>query len=163
MKPSSRRTASGKTLRVATTFTGAAACAVAFAPAATAGTHPRTAQTGHRVLMMGPDTVVVKNHCPAGTSDWLHLAYIGVGTGDICFGYSGSHYFGSDPFSIRSFCGGNNTGKIWGYNSQGREQSIPFGHGDTYAKVPGGNNFLVTRVSLFGWGGTDHCGPPPNN
>jgi hypothetical protein len=158
MKPEIKRVVAAKTMRVATTFTGAAACAFAFTPAALAGTHLDVAGAGQQAHDNGvrPDAITTKNHCPGGTSNWLHLAY--TTGGDICYGGSGTLEF-TNSVKINSFCGGNNTGVIYGYSKDGGSPSIPFGHGTFYAKIPS-RPYAVWGLSMDGWKGNDKCGPP---
>jgi hypothetical protein len=57
MKSGIKKTGSARVMRVATVFTGAAACAVTFAPAATAGTAgPAAAHPGYLRQGIRPDT-----------------------------------------------------------------------------------------------------------
>src|SRR6185437_1152904 len=96
-----------KAFKVATVFTGAAACATGFAPAALAATTARTQQvepiTSHRNCIIGPETsstVLIRptaaHHGPTCVSGSLNS---GVPTplGDTFFSF---------------FCAGNNAGSI---------------------------------------------------
>jgi hypothetical protein len=172
MKPSIKKAASRKTVRLATTFTGAAACAFAFVPAATAATgHPVTAGPGHQGGIR-PD-LGIDYSCPAGTEHWVHLAL--NNTKDYCVGGRGAHPFplGKSPV-IHGLCGGNNSGVITGsYVSNTR--AAAFGHGNRHGFRPFGNAvisfgpgdkyrgisaFLVSSVDIFNYSGTDKCGLP---
>ena len=149
-----------KTMRVATTFTGAAACAAAFAPtAATAA----TAQHGHQIRLDGtrhgvqPDAgITFKSQCPGGTSNWLHIAWAG-NHGDACLGGVGSVSFSTHAPGIKGWCGGNNIGIILSRNGQ---HSYSFGHGTTYLYNIKPDPFPIGAVLMDGWKGNDKCPPP---
>jgi hypothetical protein len=141
MKPGIKKVASGKTMRVATLFTGAAACAAAFAPGAAAGTvHP--AGTAHHARLDGktlalpwvhrtmeglqPDTVPTSN---CGTTPrWVHLAYSRHKVS--CFGFDG-RLRRISPAHFSRECGGDNSGRIYGPS-----RSWHFGPGNTYTYPP---------------------------
>jgi hypothetical protein len=159
------RTGIRKTMKVATTFTGVAACAAAFAPAATAAT------TGHQLpYKNAPVTaphgvrpgISERGGCPGGTSNWFHVGYAKVQ--DTCFGFKGT-FSGSPVYYATSFCGGNNTGWIAGYldGGAGAHYFTYFGHGTTYAHIPGtsaSEPLAITQVHISGWSGGDKCGFP---
>jgi hypothetical protein len=109
MKSGIKKAASGKTMRVATLFTGAAACAAAFAPAA----HAATAK---------PDTEPAS--C-ATTPRWVHVAN---SISEVCFGFKGTSHFPGLVY-ITAECGGNNSGRLFG--PQG---TWNFGPGHTYTR-----------------------------
>ena len=81
MNAATRTTTSRKAMRVATCFTGAAAAAVAFAPAALAAPGHAPAQ-GHTALVNGktqavkPDTTIKSRGCHTSDAHWLHIEYI---------------------------------------------------------------------------------------
>jgi DNA-binding SARP family transcriptional activator len=157
MKPSIK----GRTMRVATTFTGAAACAVAFAPTAMAGTgHPVATQTVHQINTMGPDgrtihplSMHVANCLGSNQSHWLHLANAQFqSTTDICFGDRGSGFWTT---TITSFCGGNNHGYISGnYVGPGGHHKYSFGPGTTYRPIP---LFNVSKEYIKSFTQNDKC------
>jgi DNA-binding SARP family transcriptional activator len=178
MRTGVRKALTGKTMRVATTFTGVAACAAAFAPAATAATgqpaltHDQEGQNpaairaqnaagvrGDTALRAGAVKPAISERygCPGGTSNWFHLAYDKVS--DTCFGFTGTE----DPgYYATSFCGGNNTGWISGYYDgiASLYYYTPFGHGTTYAHITGTSAdfpLYVTGVHISGWSGNDGC------
>jgi hypothetical protein len=104
-----------KSFRVATVFTGAAACAAAFAPAA--GAAPVAAG-----IIPKPITA---NDCTAGELDWAHMYYTAAENHTIpaCFAGIGTYWIaGSKRFTY--FCPGNNSGYLW--TNYG---SIPFSAG----------------------------------
>jgi hypothetical protein len=151
-----------KTMRVATTFTGAAACAFAFAPTAMAGAQPGVAHGGRQPLPRGnnrnvrPDKITYDLSCPGGTSNWVHLAY--YSGGDACLGFTGYSALSPIPV-IKGWCGGNNKGVLYGISKNGARRSHPFGHGHTYATIKSAP-FAVTSVKMNGWSGNSKCGPP---
>jgi len=153
MKPGIKRT-----MRVATTFTGAAACAVAFNPAAMAGT-ARPVQPGHqqdlrRVAI--PDNRRLSGSIRSGAcaAEWLH---IGVnGTGPVCIGYKGLLDMSPYP-NMHSFCGGTNSGYIWGNGTLGWSY-YHFEPGTYFWHLPKSIPwFYVSEVGIAGWRGSDKC------
>jgi hypothetical protein len=150
-------------MRVATTFTGAAACALGFAPAANAVTATQAvAGHGQYLNAIHPYATHRSPDCGTATVHWLH---VGNGTGgDVCFGDKGGTGVlpASERSLIFSFCGGNNTCYMFGYtepNGGGRHVSQYFGHGNYYAylKTP----FYLWSVAILNYSGTDGCGAPP--
>jgi hypothetical protein len=99
MKPSSKKAGSGKKIRLATSFTGAAACAFAFAPAAVAGTaQPAVAGPGHQTGQ--PATGGLGYH--AGQSATVGLGYQAL---QPTAAAGAAHQVGAKPFSLRDACG----------------------------------------------------------
>jgi hypothetical protein len=132
-----KNTAIAKTMRVATTFTGAAVCAAAFAPTATAATHRPAGVQGN--IQAGP--------CSAHPT-WLHVEW---STQSLeCYGFSGTITF-SSPIGMISQCGGNNYG--W-FNSK---RNLPFHQGTTYRTFGGGLPYLVSKIHISHWKGSDTC------
>lgn len=157
MKPSIKKAISGKTMRVATTFTGAAACAVAFGPPAMAG----TVHSAHQPALerLRPRSVVGES-CRPGTSHWLHLA--NNKQSDRCFGFSGTLHV---SYYTTSYCGGTNYGWIAGIydSSKQHEYFTYFGPGTTYAHIPGTSRYklvLIESEHISRWKGTDKCAFP---
>lgn len=155
MKPSIKKAVSGKTMRVAATFTGAAACAVAFTPAATAATgaaghQPHTFRINPHHIR--PDNIINGNCRGANQSHWLHWR---TPIGDTCWGFRGIQFF-SPAVRVVSFCGGNNIGNMYGFNSIG-PVAISYQQGTTYAHVKQGT-FFDSGVSISNFSGTQKCG-----
>jgi hypothetical protein len=162
MKPGIKRT-----MRVATTFTGAAACAVAFNPAAMAATGPPAAQADHqqqlrRFAIAGNTRLSGSIRESAGcdganVSHWLHVSE-GPGFGAVCFGYRGLLLTSPYP-DMKAFCGGNNSGYIWGTdNVHSYTVYYHFGHGTYYYKPPKSEKyFYVSEIGIAGWKGSDKC------
>lgn len=140
MKSGIKKAAPGKTMRVAAVFTGAAACAAAFTPAAVAG-------AGHQP---GLDGKTITAHRPHGKTPgirpyisgtvscstvprWVHLKSLNGHT--LCFGFDGksSINFSWHNFTyFTSICGGNNSGYV--VNESGR--ATFFRPGNTYVHLP---------------------------
>jgi hypothetical protein len=145
-------------MRVATVFTGAAATAVAFAPAALAA--PGHAQVqGHTALAQGktravqPETGIRSKGCGTSDVNWLHIEYGSLAGRDLCkaFGFAGVF---KDSQSMFAQCGGNNFGNI--FYSGGKD--VSFGPGNTYRSFH--PRKLISKVSIYFWSGTDHCAWP---
>jgi len=146
VKPGMRKVASVKTMRVATVFTGAVACAAAFAPAAHAATGHQAAPDGktltdattltvprpgtmhgfHPDISAAPQTSVAKT-C-ATTPRYVHLLF---GRRDTCLGHLGYESWDAG-FPVSKICGGNNAGSYG--NTSGR--TAKFGPGTTFAHLP---------------------------
>jgi hypothetical protein len=91
-----------KAFRVATAFTGAAACAAAFTPAAAAAA--TTAKT-----QVGPDTF--HRNCPHYSTTSVHLYWpASKDHGPTCVGQLGESTLSGTYF--RSVCTGNNSGSM---------------------------------------------------
>jgi hypothetical protein len=157
MSTATRRAASRKAMRVATVFTGAAATAVAFAPAALAApghapTQGRAALVNGKTRAVRPDTTIESKGC--GTSDvhWLHIEYGSLFRSKLCkaFGFAGVKH---DNQSMYAQCGGNNYGNI--YTKQG---DVTFGPGNTYRSFKPRKS--VSSVSIYTWSGNDKCAWP---
>jgi hypothetical protein len=146
-----------KTMRVATTFTGAAACAVAFNPAAMAGTAgpAAAAQPGiaanHRI-----SGSIREAQCGAGTSQWMEIK--GPYNSVTCFGHRGILSLSPWP-NMRAFCGGNNSGYIYGHdNLHSYTVYDHYGHGTYFWHLPSNVKwFYVSEVINIGWSGPDKC------
>jgi hypothetical protein len=156
MSTATRKATSRKAMRVATVFTGAAAAAVAYAPAALAapGHAPaqgRTALVNGKTQAAGPRTTIQSKGC--GTSDvhWLHLEYASLFRSKLCkaFGFAGFKTVAQDFYAE---CGGNNYGTIYW-----KTGSLGFGPGNTYRSVTERD---ISGVSIYSWKGTDHCAWP---
>jgi hypothetical protein len=146
-------------MRVATCFTGAAAAAVAFAPAALAAPGHAPAQ-GHTALVngttraMGPDVhsgSIRSKGCNTTDVHWLHISYASLFRSKLCkaFGFRGFMTVSQD---MTKQCGGNNYGTI--FTSKG---GLSFGPGNTYRNV---KRKSISGVSIYQWKGTDKCAWP---
>jgi hypothetical protein len=160
MSTATRKATSRKAMRVATVFTGAAATAVAFAPAALAAPGHVQAQ-GHTALVNGKTRAVRPENSGSirskgcGTSDvhWLHISYASFFRSHLCkaFGFRG--YF-ADGQDMQAQCGGTNYGTI--FSSKGTD--IHFGPGNTYRTFNPRKN--ISGVSIYAWSGNDQCSWP---
>lgn len=149
-----------RTMRVATTFTGAAACAVAFNPAAMAATGRPAAHTGHqqlrRIAIAGNKRLSGSIHEGSCAPEWLH---IGLGAyGANCFGYRG--IMDLSPYLImHSYCGGTNSGYIWGSDNL-HDYTVyqNFHPGNYFYHLPKSVLwFVVSEIEIRSWRGTDRC------
>jgi len=156
MSTATRRAASRKAMRVATCFTGAAAAAVAFAPAALAAPGNAAAQ-GHTGLVNGKTQAVrpdiTSKGCGASDVQWLHISYASMIRSHLCkaFGFTGYKADGQD---MQAQCGGNNYGTI--FSAKGTD--IGFGPGNTYRAFNPRKN--ISGVSIYYWSGKDKCAWP---
>jgi hypothetical protein len=137
---------SGKKVRVAATFTGAAACAFTFAPAAVAAVaQPAVAGPGQQA---GAHPNILDKSCPGGTKHWLHLAT--TPGKDQCYNTGGY----TVDFIIHGLCGGAHSGIINGLNASGYQSTIQFGPGNKYRGV---NDFRAEYISVYSTTGNDSC------
>lgn len=125
-----------KSFRVATVFTGAAACAAVFAPAA--GAAPVAPGATGEIT----PKAVTGNNCTAGEWNWTHMWYTTSEKHSIaaCFAGTGTYPIpGNKKFSY--FCAGNNSGSLntnYGY--------LPFWAG---SKILGLSSAVVHSVRLW--------------
>jgi hypothetical protein len=142
-----KKAASRKAMRVATVFTGAAACAVAFTPAAHAANLDPVRPAGTEW-----------GDCQgANQSHWLHIV---TNNSIYCLGGRGTYPLTDAPYSVYarvySYCGGNNSG--WFFWSYAR--LVKFYAGTTYntwARNNDGFPLLTSEVSISTWHGNDTC------
>lgn len=146
-----------KAMRVATTFTGAAACAIGVGPAATAATH--THQFPVMTPNIRPDNNTEGGSCKGGTSNWVHMAYGYPNTHDYCYGFRGAIRV---DFTYSMICGGNNIGWYSGRSDSGRGKYVDatYHQGTTYARLPGAPLY-VSAIGINSFSGTEKCPPPP--
>jgi hypothetical protein len=132
-------------MRVATVFTGVAACAVGMTQVADAQvTHQAGAQ---RVRPEGRVDGSIRYTGNCGTTgaeaNWLHIStylyYLPTGgatyVGSVCFGYKGI-YQSPPGIGMNAACGGNNHGYLNGEKA-GRSVSFHYGPGRTTTTPPG--------------------------
>lgn len=161
MNPSTKK-AARKTVRVATTFTGAAAWAVTFGPAAHAVTYQPTAQPGHQPRQISnlkkapaiPNNSgsITKGNClGVNQSHWLHLRIFGHHP--FCFGGKGTYDL-SHSLSANQICGGNTRGFISGTTSLGVHRKKGFGKESVYSNMI---MLFVSKVHISSFGGTEKC------
>jgi hypothetical protein len=144
-----------KAFKVATVFTGTAACAAAFAPAAgaatTAGTQQVEPATSHRNCVIGPRTTSM-------VFWWLSTA----NHGPTCVGGANNRGLRTTlGVDYSKFCGGNNYGYVYGpsFASLQSNGTVITGrfhfHPGTGTAALGGA--LVDSVLITNWSGTDTC------
>jgi hypothetical protein len=149
-----------KSMRVATTFTGAAACAVTFGPTAMAGTHihqQADERHGQHPLrgMAARKGNFESGPCTGGTSNWVHMAFGQPNAADFCFGFRGS---GSPDSTYSLICGGNNIGWYSGSSRGGKPVFGRFHEGSTYVKLPGEPDW-INGMGITSFSGHDKCPP----
>ena len=154
-----KKSAIRKTMRVATTFTGAAAVAATFTPVANAATHPAMHGRYHKLPIAEghgtgatPHTTIHSGPCSVHPT-WLHIEWATYTHQSqpflTCLGFAGTLTL-DQALSMRSQCGGNNHGR---FNVGG--QSLTFRAGTTYRQFFPGYN--VFNVHISGWAGSDTC------
>jgi hypothetical protein len=132
-----------RAFKVATAFTGTAACAAAFAPGAGAATTARAQQmepaTSHRNCIIGRYTTSAVFYWPTSARH-----------GPTCVG--GANGITPTPLGntfFSQFCAGNNSGIIFGTNP------------NDYAKFHRGDRFpigwKVASVAISHFGGSSEC------
>jgi len=129
-----------RAFKVATVFTGAAACAAAFTPATMAG----AATTGQ----MKPDTSVRECYKSPTTSAalWYRAS---AHHGPICFGganHAGPVYLSYAYFT--RFCAGNNSGSYY----RDGTGPVSFSRGNMKTVNAGVGSLTISK-----WYGSDHC------
>lgn len=150
MSAATGRATTGKMVRYATVFTGAAGLAVGFGPTAMAAGAQQGATAAHKLR---PDAIQFKG-CGNGKNTWVHLLYLSP------FGTQDCRQWGDVGASSPSLqipmsaqCGGNNYGEI-GHGHPARYTT--FGPGTTYRSLSG----RLVYISISRWHGTDECAWP---
>jgi hypothetical protein len=146
-----------RSMRVATIFTGIAACTVGMAygglgygGAAQAATVKHTPKgiglankPAHRI------SGNIEEIVSCGTNTWLHVESE-VYRGSFCFGFRGK----SEPTNevgMYAQCGGNNYGYL---STPTSHRATPFYRGTTYRVLKWPH---LDYVVINGWGGTEKC------
>jgi len=173
MNSSIKKATKRRGMRVATVFTGAAACATAFAPTAMADTGNATglttpANSPHRWYGS------IRSGGCANVPNWVHIQAM-VSEDEPyqrtmrCFGYDGllevSSNGGWGGHMLTYYeCGGNNSGVlIASYGATGTPGANQlFGPGTTYRKEWSGPAtrpiaYAVNSMYMFKWTGNDKC------
>jgi hypothetical protein len=154
-----------KSMRVATVFTGVAACAVGAAPLANAQeTHPATNLGALRPAGPLANSIRKVSDCARNGVDktWLHVSTTQYIDGShfyfsMCFGFKGAYH--SPPGTgVRAECGGNNFGFLLGSNN-GVSTGFDFGPGTTYHGL---NWSHLYTVGISSWSGTKQCPLAPD-
>lgn len=145
-------------MRVATTFTGVAACALAFAQPAIAA----AGQTGlHQAPVKDSAAVHPMNsmsasagQCTAARQHWVHVR--NYSNNYTCFGNKGTFNL-EGPIVLGGYCPGNNYGWIHFTNAaQNKSKDQHFTQGTTYHSPPPGYPDLWD-VHISGWKNHDKC------
>lgn len=133
-------------MRVATIFTGVAACTFPLAQAA-------HAQDAHANVRLRPDINI--DNCSGAKKNWVHVGYV---VSDVkysnCIGNRGGHSY--DNGAVTAFCGGNNSGHLF-YHTANANVDWHFGHGTTYRTW--NPDVGTSYISISGYAGTDACNP----
>jgi hypothetical protein len=141
---------SGRTMRVATVFTGVAAGAAAFTPFAPAA---------HA-------SMIQKHFSCSRSPTWFRVYYVldnGQHASD-CYGFRGSTTSGTSP--ALGFCGGNNFGSFSATEEgTNKTQYGTFSDGTTiywFTHAAKWNHASVdmSRITINAWGGGDTCPEP---
>ena len=139
-------------MRVATIFTG-----VGVAAFVGPMTQVAQAQVDHPTNPVRADTTI--EGCGAGTSHWVHMGYK-VGSIDDWTAYSSCAGFAGRKgwaHILEGFCGGNNTGILYGSNGVA-DASWHFGHGNYYALwAPSKTWGNTSAISIAGYKSNDAC------
>jgi hypothetical protein len=166
-----------KSMRVATIFTGVAACTVGLTQVANAQdlTHAAAKPASKQVRnTLHPDNIGSirdASACGARGVDrtWLHVStnfLLGESRGgspnytyvtSVCFGFKGA-YSSPPGIGINAECGGNNHGWLGGVNG-GESVFAQFGAGTTYRNLYWSHLYAV---DISGWNGNDTCPEAPN-
>jgi hypothetical protein len=169
MRVVSSKSRPSRAMRVATVFTGVAACTVGVTQAAQAqGIRPEAGAgpaTGVRPAGYTYGSIRDSSNCAAQGKDknWLHVSATeywswGYSYNSVCFGYKGA--YSSPPFTgARAECGGNNHGYLLG-TKNGGYASFWYGAGTTYHGLDWSHLY---EVYISGWAGADACGIAPDH
>jgi hypothetical protein len=137
-----------KTLRMATVFTGAAACAAAFGPTAGAAT---TAATAGKPL---PGNITEQD-CTAADAHWFHLYWPGYADhGPTCLASKGTKEV---DHSFVGWCPGETYGWLRYLSINGSLYSVGFDAFGTEITQPKGSTFYVISVHVSGHSGNYTC------
>ena len=149
-----------RSFKIATAFTGAAAVAATFTPAANAATHPVMHGRYHKLpLVEGnaagatPQTAIHSGPCSVHPT-WLHIewynSYKSQGNPYLtCLGFAGTYHVSA--MRMISQCGGNNHG----YFDSGTSK-LTFKAGTTYRTFTG-YGYPTWQIHISGWAGSDTC------
>jgi hypothetical protein len=148
-----------KPFRVATMFTGAAACAAAFTPAAQAAAMPAAPDAATHDLAPGitaTGNVTATDDCGSRTIGWLYLYYTASEHhGPVCLGGTGTVYL-DDSTKIAGICTGANYGHLYGYwINQGTPSVLSFSFGPRVVLPFQAGPGYISSLKL-----THHSGPP---
>jgi hypothetical protein len=143
-----------RAMRVATMFTGIAACTVGLTyggTAAEAATHTAVHTPKGTDLQgqpAGRSTGSIREVRSCGSNTWLHV--LSQNSASHCYGFKGT-YVTSSEVGVYAQCGGNNKGWLSWANG---DKFTTFGHGTTYRIL---NWAHLSKVHISGWSGNDTC------
>jgi hypothetical protein len=172
MNVASGRSKPGRSMRVATVFTGVAAATVGMTQVANAQevAHPAARPTSKNIARaVRPDGVYAGSikevpGCGGKGIDktWVHIStgyYISAHNDETswCYGFAGT-YESPPGAGINRECGGNNYGYLMGDYYPTGSWFFNFGPGTTYASL---NKSELQNVTIFSWSGKDTCPQAP--
>jgi hypothetical protein len=164
MSTSISKRAAGKTMRVATVFTGVVGAAVLTAPVNAQGT---TFMPGRPALTAKPENT--RSGLCHNTSHWFALygyQYPDEAAPSYwCYGGVdplGTNFALPRPFKAVAFCGGNNVGFFSGYTKSGKyryDQRFRQSSNFYFFKAPKfpGSYFTVSQLHISAWTGNQSC------
>jgi hypothetical protein len=158
MDTGSTKSKSSKSMRVATIFTGVAACTVGVTQVANAQdfTHAAPEHIA-RPAVSRHGSIRSVSHCGLkGTNPtWVHAYWYAASLEtsiSMCYGYDGD--ITSPPgVGITYECGGNNHGSLDGY-TDGKLWLHDYGPATTYTHL---NKGSLWQVGVWSWTGDDKC------
>jgi hypothetical protein len=162
MKSRTKKGVARRTMRVATAFTGAAAGAAAFMPAAMAGTAHQAGVMTFKLrdggtlyakrLANSPNSIQMTQDC-AAVPRWVHVE---ISHSMYCFGYHGTMIVWGELGHLSNHpskeCGGTNNGYLSGISGA----YWGFGPGHTYTDPKIGQTVAV-HISSWPGPNTDTC------
>ena len=172
MNSSIKKATKRRGIRVATVFTGAAACATAFAPTAMAATDNAAGLTTPANYPHNIYGNIKSGGC--GDANWVHIQAMVSEDRPFartmrCFGFAGlrqvssNHGWGGKMLTYYE-CGGNNSGVlVASYSPPGYPgANQAFGPGTTYRKEWSGSAtrpfaYGVNSMYIYKWTGNDKC------
>jgi len=145
-----------RSMRVATIFTGIAACTAGMAYGGTAQaatTHTTVKHTSKHIgLTVKPayrSSGSIREVTSCGSNTWLHVMSED-NYGSFCFGFRGTS-IPTNETGMYAQCGGNNHGWLSSYRG---DRYVTFGVGTTYRTLSWPH---LSRVHISGWKGGDTC------
>jgi hypothetical protein len=143
-----------KSFRVATVFTGAAACAAAFAPTAAAAMPETPGATAHNLAR----AAISGKECGSATVGWFEMYYEpSKDHGPVCLGGEGIARLDTGPV-LDGFCTGATRGSLKGYEFTSAGIKSFRSTWETPRTLTFFVPFSISYVNLTG-----HSGPPYTN
>jgi hypothetical protein len=148
-----------KSMRVATIFTGVAACTVGVTQVANAQDAAKNTSKhiGRTIRPAGRVNGSIRYVTDCGLKGidgtWLHLEMSRLNSPSFCYGFRGEY---ASPPGIGVFqeCGGNNHGWLAGHYQDGSHWSLHYGPGTAYHYL---DAYSLSNVIINSWTGHDAC------